>query len=371
MEWFCNTDSHQSFVDKTDFLDHMYTVHSEPLDETQLLSLHRGFQRPSNASSGTCTLCGRHANKLKSHLARHLEQLALFAIPQTDYMSSLEENDTSSNAARQGVPARSSLGSTKIAPDPSGQDSGSEVSVGSRSSLNSLSRSMRRSRASADEQSKDEDEESALVSSEVIPEEIDTSWDQITSKFKDARVEAYGVQSPESSEHQPMTLDMATNEEFIDFKRKEPIFSRDPSLERQTSFEEDVPKLPTIRFPRSSTPPKPRSFFRERAGPIMSKILSSFRSKAKDQNRLTGLSSSSSSRDDAFRFPEVPTESARNPDFVNTRRQSLGSVRLDPRGPFDAIFFDDDNDDDDAGSRVGTSAKEQERILERRSTHSL
>jgi hypothetical protein len=79
----------------------MQTVHSEPLDDLQLLSLHRGFQRPSNVHSGTCTLCGQHASKLKSHLARHLEQLALFAIPMTDYMATLEQDDTSSNAARQ------------------------------------------------------------------------------------------------------------------------------------------------------------------------------------------------------------------------------------------------------------------------------
>ena len=49
-----------------------------------------------------------------------------------DDMDDLEENETSSNAALQNVMVRSSLGSTKVASDPSGHGSGSEVSFGDR-----------------------------------------------------------------------------------------------------------------------------------------------------------------------------------------------------------------------------------------------
>jgi hypothetical protein len=39
------------------------------------------FRRPVPVRDGQCSLCNGHANKLKSHLARHLEQIALFALP--------------------------------------------------------------------------------------------------------------------------------------------------------------------------------------------------------------------------------------------------------------------------------------------------
>ena len=213
MEWFCNTESHPSFAESKDFLEHMHAVHLEPLDEKQLLSLHGGFQRPSNAHSGICTLCGHHASRLKSHLARHLEQLALFAIPQTDYMATLEENDTSSNAARQGVPTQSSLGSTRIASDPSRHESDSAVSDGSNGSL---AHSIHRSRAAADEQYIEQNEGSALISSDDVPEEVDTSWDQITSKFKDARVGVNYQKEAEIPERRPAITRVATDGEIVD-----------------------------------------------------------------------------------------------------------------------------------------------------------
>ena len=171
VEWSCNTETHECISDTEEFLNHMRTVHSEPLDLTQLLSLRRGFQRHTNVNSGTCTLCGEYARKLKTHLARHLERLALFAIPQTDYMAALEEGDTSSNAARQGIRASSSTGSTKIASTSSIPESDSDVE---RSDHNALHGSSSRYVTS-------------LKSSEECDGEVDTSWDQITPKFKDAR----------------------------------------------------------------------------------------------------------------------------------------------------------------------------------------
>lgn len=177
VEWFCNTMSHGPFINVEDFLDHMHAIHSEPLDKAQLLSLHHGFQQPSNAHSGTCTLCGEYASKIRSHLARHLEQLALFAIPQTDYMAHWEEDDTSSNAARQSAPA-----------------SFSSHSVSHSSAMSSeVSDPYFKERESGDRDS--EDVHSTVWEEKVEPdasyqgeEFIDTSWDWITPKFKEARI---------------------------------------------------------------------------------------------------------------------------------------------------------------------------------------
>jgi hypothetical protein len=177
VEWFCNTESHETFSDISGFLEHMHTIHSEPLSQAQLLSLQHGFQQPLHATSGTCTLCGKHANLLKSHLSRHLQQISLFAIPQTDYIAHCEEDDTSSNAARRSIPETS---------DP---DSAKEYSTSS-SEAPSLNFS--------EEYHNTEDNqilrEGEWDEVDVVPDvsehsegNIDTSWDQITPKFKDAR----------------------------------------------------------------------------------------------------------------------------------------------------------------------------------------
>ncbi|KAH6878006.1 hypothetical protein BKA58DRAFT_376336 [Alternaria rosae] len=184
VEWSCNTESHESISDTEEFLNHMRTVHSEPLYRTQVPSLRRGFQRHTNVNSGTCTLCGEYANKLRTHLARHLEQLALFAIPQTDYMAALEEDDTSSNAARQGVRASSSTSSTNVVSTRSIPESDPDFE---RSDHNAFHASSRRYVTSLESLS------------EEYEGEIDTSWDQITPKFKEARVAMPTQQEVETS----------------------------------------------------------------------------------------------------------------------------------------------------------------------------
>jgi hypothetical protein len=237
VEWFCNTASHHSFVDMQEFLDHMHTVHSEPLDQAQLLSLHRGFQRPSNAHSGTCTLCGNHASRLKSHIARHLEQLALFAIPQTDYMAALEEDDTSSNAARQGVASlsgsstRGSIGTSSLGfssqrsslesdrGKPRTENGGLRLDAVAAASVIELYKHPTRKRRTheARDQAQQEWQEEQLqvspianvqsieewdrmISDSTNSEEVDTSWDLITPKFKKARHAMYNEHEAGASE---------------------------------------------------------------------------------------------------------------------------------------------------------------------------
>ncbi|CAN9323869.1 unnamed protein product [Alternaria alternata] len=194
VDWFCNTESHESFCEISDFLDHMHTNHSETVNETQLLSLHHGFQRPSRAVSGACTLCGKYANKLKSHLSQHLQQIALFAIPQTDYMAHWEEEDTSSNAARQSIPKSSSAHSTndysELYPEASTLDS------------------VEANHSNEDEQSP----QSGESYKDMVPdisgyreETIDTSWDQITPKFKEARIAMGGEEEEAQSSDADIT----------------------------------------------------------------------------------------------------------------------------------------------------------------------
>lgn len=62
------------------------------------------FRRPVQSLDGLCNLCFRETKNLKSHLSRHLQQVALFAVPRADYSvddETLDDNsDISQNNAR-------------------------------------------------------------------------------------------------------------------------------------------------------------------------------------------------------------------------------------------------------------------------------
>ena len=90
--WSCNTclvaavdhdrgDQHLTFNNQADFSQHMDQVHHLPTSRFALGRAMEAFRRPVPVRDGQCSLCNGHATKLKSHLARHLEQIALFALP--------------------------------------------------------------------------------------------------------------------------------------------------------------------------------------------------------------------------------------------------------------------------------------------------
>jgi len=212
------------------FLEHMHVDHSERINETQLLSLRGAFQRPSKAQHGLCTLCGKHASILKSHLAKHLEQLALFAIPQTHYMSDEVQGGSDTNVARQSVVELKRSNSS---------------TVSARSSLNS-----RRSFDSREafflqrDPSIDED----FQQQEIVPDisghlegEVDTSWDHIPSKFQDARGSTPSVRAGKLDDSLPED-NLASDEVF-------PTRIGGPSHSRNTAVD------------LSSPPPPPKIMF--------------------------------------------------------------------------------------------------------------
>ncbi|KAH6852586.1 hypothetical protein B0T12DRAFT_485051 [Alternaria alternata] len=339
VEWFCNTASHESFVDMQEFLDHMHTIHSEPLDQAQLLSLHRGFQRPSNAHSGTCTLCGKHASRLKSHLARHLEQLALFAIPQTDYMAALEEDDTSSNAARQGVASlsgsstRGSIGTSSLRF--SSQRSSRESDLGKPRTesgglrleavaaasavvsavhggselLKQITRK-RRTRKVRDQAQREWEEEQLQASLLEGEQQIALRWQQNQRELGDYAYSSElsynfsGIDEAAPSDHTTMAK------------------SRDVNEGPDTGYEGTRRNLLELSPPPSQTPPPS---LRQRASRITSNILSPFRSRSKDgadfiaRNVIEHTAS----------FPGIPGEDWRNRNYNPFVKQPSRDINLD------------------------------------------
>jgi hypothetical protein len=121
-KWSCNTcpseantDSpYRTFETKEGFMSHMTLVHK--LSKPKLKRSTEAFRHPSSKVDRYCCLCGKHAQKLKSHLGRHMEVMALFALPRP----SLQDTGSSGKALANRLP-----GSSRSLPSESGHDSGS------------------------------------------------------------------------------------------------------------------------------------------------------------------------------------------------------------------------------------------------------
>ncbi|KAK7537297.1 uncharacterized protein J3D65DRAFT_374991 [Phyllosticta citribraziliensis] len=81
-QFYCNTPGHARYRDQTAFQSHMRDEHNADQVQPELLAR---FRRPVKSQGGKCNLCSREARDLKRHVARHLEQLALFSIPRSDF----------------------------------------------------------------------------------------------------------------------------------------------------------------------------------------------------------------------------------------------------------------------------------------------
>jgi hypothetical protein len=93
-EFCCNAEGHLPFEAQYSFLSHMRQEHgmtsASPQDHT-VLDMFRRPSREGNVS-GVCCLCGHTARRLKKHLSRHLEQIALFALPRNTDLDDKDSN---------------------------------------------------------------------------------------------------------------------------------------------------------------------------------------------------------------------------------------------------------------------------------------
>ena len=89
-EWCCNATGHSAFQDKEGFRKHIEEHHEELTSSTQLSSILDLFERAMESTLASCPLCFAEgsndlsAKRLEKHLARHMEALALFALPRNN-----------------------------------------------------------------------------------------------------------------------------------------------------------------------------------------------------------------------------------------------------------------------------------------------
>jgi hypothetical protein len=87
-EWICSAGCQKAFNIQADFEQHMRQSNVDTFSEHQLAALGDMCQRPIKEDSVVqCSLCMETVGSMKQlcrHLARHLEALALFALPRID-----------------------------------------------------------------------------------------------------------------------------------------------------------------------------------------------------------------------------------------------------------------------------------------------
>ena len=82
--WFCNTESHPNYENQWHFIDHMRKDHGAIFEDSSFVKIQAMFQQPSRKAYGICNLCIRECRNLKYHVSRHLQQMALFALPRVN-----------------------------------------------------------------------------------------------------------------------------------------------------------------------------------------------------------------------------------------------------------------------------------------------
>lgn len=97
-DYSCNVKDHEQYTNIRDFMSHMDKEHNVQIDSQSQLSM---FSRPTQRESGVCPLCMESTMQLKGHLARHLERIALFALPRQSNtkIDSSAKNTSGENAA--------------------------------------------------------------------------------------------------------------------------------------------------------------------------------------------------------------------------------------------------------------------------------
>jgi hypothetical protein len=169
-KWSCNIDGHPECDSEENFLSHMRANHNQKFDEIQFSLVKSMFRHPTKSPEGTCNLCHQEPKDLRSHLSRHLKQMAIFALPRA--------NETAGSGQAEGDSGSSRYKKYRLDDgEPSGSSSSSSTGVLSdqQSALNV---------PTSDTYEHEDDYDGG----ENIPNAVeDQSWDSVTDKFSKAR----------------------------------------------------------------------------------------------------------------------------------------------------------------------------------------
>ncbi|PVH87161.1 hypothetical protein DL98DRAFT_581881 [Cadophora sp. DSE1049] len=100
IEWCCNLDGHAPCTSPSEFLSHLEDHHPNLQSSSLSQDVIRQFQRPAQRYSKICPLCSKPSEKLKTHLSRHMEQIALYVLGGNNQEDAEPGSDASDKARR-------------------------------------------------------------------------------------------------------------------------------------------------------------------------------------------------------------------------------------------------------------------------------
>ncbi|PNS19768.1 Protein STE50 [Sphaceloma murrayae] len=135
-----------------------------------IASLLANARRPTASPAGVCNLCRRQTSSLQRHIGRHLEQLALFAIPRIDFNKDDEEDDDDDDRSAASHDAVGTNPQAATARSSSGRSSGMNATDAAHEVSNEVT-------------GLEGDDDSAGVDSAAVPDTVQMTWDQIPTRY--------------------------------------------------------------------------------------------------------------------------------------------------------------------------------------------
>jgi RhoGEF domain len=179
--WFCNTEHHPEYDHREDFIVHMLADHNTSFDESRYNSIQDMFRQPSRHVDGTCNLCMRDSKNLKSHISRHLQQIALFALPRVNETSGSGQAEHQTRSSKE---TAEDVKKNQWASDDSQSSKISFVEPLDPAPTPFVKLPLERTHHTTSRPEYAEEDQKAITE---IPETDYQTWDDITPKFSDAR----------------------------------------------------------------------------------------------------------------------------------------------------------------------------------------
>ena len=164
----------------------MHTHHNLRIRDEKLRASKDMFMRPAKSVSGLCNLCQKQSERLKSHVARHLQQMALFALPRDNQTEGSGKAELDEHSSRLGHSRRVS------SEGPADEDDETSLAV--------ISGRTHDEEFAGSEQDEfiEASEFDPLQGADVLDSFPEINWDSVTDKFSKAR-EALYSDRPHSS----------------------------------------------------------------------------------------------------------------------------------------------------------------------------
>ncbi|KAI4667245.1 uncharacterized protein J4E79_001930 [Alternaria viburni] len=168
-EWHCNVEGHDICKTPEQFKSHMSESHGTELSLDQIANLAPMFRRAHCSSAGKCNLCKSESQSLCDHVARHLERIALFALPRPLH----DDVDSTSSQNQQSLEALHSYNGSLSA---SAKLESSDRAIVSQSTSESFGRNAERFLLEDEGKLSD-------ASHYLVPDSEDINWDVVTTQF--------------------------------------------------------------------------------------------------------------------------------------------------------------------------------------------